>query len=220
MKQYIFYLFLFATLNLFSQDGSYPYAADIQKFKESDKLDMPPKGVILFMGSSSFTMWQDVQDYFPGYRIINRGFGGSTLLDQIHYFNDIVVPYFPMQIVIYCGENDLAYSDTVTSAELFGRFRKLFGMIRAELPDVKITYVSMKPSPSRWNMAGRFMEGNRLIREFLQTEPNTSFVDVWDDMLDQGRRPIPSIFLADSLHMNAEGYKIWQAKIGPELVRW
>ena len=75
-------------------------------------------------------MWKDVQDYFPGYTIINRGFGGSTLLDQIRYANDIIFPYEPKQIVIYCGENDLASSDTVTAAMVFERFKQLYEMIR------------------------------------------------------------------------------------------
>src|SRR3954467_1256176 len=59
------------------------FKKDILKFKQQDSISFPPKNAILFVGSSSFTKWQDVQSYFPGYTIINRGFGGSTLLDVI-----------------------------------------------------------------------------------------------------------------------------------------
>lgn len=203
----------------FAQQEAYPYAADIQKFRESDKLNPPPKHAILFVGSSSFTIWQDVQDYFPGYSIINRGFGGSTIADQIHYINDVVFPYNPKQIVMYCGENDLAYSDTVTAEMVAGRFMKWFSMVRSKMPDVWITYVSMKPSPSRWNLAERFKEGNRLIREFLANQENTSYVNVWDDMLNKDKRPIPAIYLEDSLHMNKNGYAIWQKDIKRKLIQ-
>ena len=60
-----------------------PFYEDIQAFKKQDKDSMPPKKAILFVGSSSFTKWTDVQDYFPKHTIINRGFGGSTLEDVI-----------------------------------------------------------------------------------------------------------------------------------------
>jgi hypothetical protein len=88
---------------------------DIQTFKKQDSSSFPPKHAILFIGSSSFTQWTDVQDYFPTYKIINRGFGGSELTDVIRYANNVIIPYQPKQVVIYCGENDLASSDTVTA---------------------------------------------------------------------------------------------------------
>src|SRR4051812_8564477 len=107
-----------------------PFYNDIQNFKKQDAAKFPDKHAILFVGSSSFTKWTDVQHYFPGYPILNRGFGGSTLPDVIHYADDVIFPYEPKQIVIYCGENDLASSDTVSAAMVIGRFKTLFGMIR------------------------------------------------------------------------------------------
>jgi lysophospholipase L1-like esterase len=218
-KHLIHFLLFLIIFQAFAQETENPYAADIRKFKEADILNPPPQHEILFAGSSSFTMWTDVKDYFPGFTIINRGFGGSTLLDQIHYAEIVIFPYVPKQIVIYCGENDVAYSDTVTGEIVFNRFKTLFEMIREKLPDVKITYISMKPSPSRWNMAGRMLAGNALIREFLETQNNTSFVNVWDDMLNDFGEPNAGIFLDDMLHMNSDGYKIWQKLIEPVLER-
>ena len=215
----IFLIFIFLhSFAVYAQVEEYPFASDIQKFKEGDKISPPPAQAILFAGSSSFTMWTDVQDYFPGYVIVNRGFGGSTLLDQIRYANDIILPYFPCQIVIYCGENDLAASDTVTAEMVVERFRTLFSMIRVALPKVEITYVSMKPSPSRWHLAEKMVEGNDGIRKFLKSQKNTGFVNVWDSMLNEQGRPDGSLFLPDSLHMNANGYRIWQTSIKPELI--
>ena len=111
-----------------------PFWNDIQNFKKQDSISFPPKNAILFIGSSSFTLWKDVQQYFPGYTIVNRGFGGSTLLDQLRYADDIIFPYEPKQIVIYCGENDLASSDNIHAADVVQRFKTLFAMIRQNLP--------------------------------------------------------------------------------------
>src|SRR5687767_15468006 len=121
-----------------SQENEKPFYEEIQAFKKADSANPPPENAILFIGSSSFAMWKDIQDYFPGYTIVNRGFGGSTLLDQIRYEKDIIYPYQPKQIVIYCGENDLASSDSVQAAMVQNRFKNLFNDIRNKLPDVPI----------------------------------------------------------------------------------
>lgn len=191
---------------------------DIQHFKKQDSISFPSKNAILFIGSSSFTMWKDINDYFPGYTIINRGFGGSTLLDQIRYANDIIFLYQPKQIVIYCGENDLASSDTVTAAMVVDRFKQLYQMIRAKT-EAPVAFISLKPSPSRRHLFSKMREANQQISAFLATQPNTSFIDVHTKMLNQAGEPMPEIFLEDSLHMNANGYKIWQDAIKPYLIK-
>src|SRR5437867_1345584 len=107
MKRFILLLFLIAGLETYAQTNP-PYYDDIQAFKKQDQSKFPSKKKILFVGSSSFTMWKDVASYFPKHTIINRGFGGSTLPDVIRYKEDIIYPYKPKQVVIYCGENDFA----------------------------------------------------------------------------------------------------------------
>ncbi len=218
--KHLIFLFLFAVnYGGIAQEVEYPFAADIRHFKELDRENPPPLQAILFAGSSSFTLWKDVQDYFPDFTIINRGFGGSTLPDLIRYADDIIFPYFPKQIVIYCGENDLASCDTILPELVAARFISLFTLIRSQLPDVKITYISMKPSPSRWNLADRFVMANQLIREFIESRSNAGFVDIWDKMLNEDDLPDPGLFLDDMLHMNAKGYRVWQASIQPELIK-
>lgn len=195
-----------------------PFWQDIQAFKQLDGVSPPPANAILFIGSSSFTLWTDVQDYFPRHKIINRGFGSSTLADQIRYVNDIVIPYKPRQVVIYCGENDIAFSDTVNAAIVFDRFKTLFGMIRKEYDHLPIIYISMKPSPSRRVLIPEMREANRLIREFIELEPNAVYIDVHSQMLDASGGPRSDIFIDDSLHLNAKGYALWQKAIEPHLL--
>ena len=223
--KYFLYLFVFYAVacNTNNKQGSkpltdQPFWSDIQNFKKQDSVSFPTKNAILLIGSSSFTKWTDVQNYFPGYTIINRGFGGSTLLDEVRYVNDIVFPYQPKQIIIYCGENDLASSDSVTAAMVVDRFKKLFQMIR-DKTEAPIAYISMKPSPSRRHLFQKMHEGNQSIKDFLASQKNTAFIDVHQKMLNTSGEPIPEIFLDDSLHMNAKGYAIWQKEIEPYLIK-
>lgn len=196
-----------------------PFATDIALFKKQDSINFPPANGILFVGSSSFTKWTDVQTYFPGYPIINRGFGGSSLPDLIRYEKDIIFPYQPKQIVLYCGENDIAAADSVTAKMVLERFTTLFMDIRKQWPRIPLVFISIKPSPARWAMRDRMQEANRLIKKYLRKKKHTIFVNVWDSMLGADGLPMTDIFIADRLHMNAQGYTIWQGLVGPVLVR-
>ena len=214
--RFFFCIALLCTTQVFAQ----PFQNDIKIFKERDSVFKPLPNAILFVGSSSFTFWRDVNNYFPGYPIFNRGFGGSSLPDVIRYANDIILPYHPKQIFIYCGENDFAASDTVTAAIVFERFKQLYSIIRKGLgKKVNVVYVSMKPSPSRLHLMPAFNEANEQIKQFLSTQKHTAFADVYHPMLNADGTPNKELFIEDNLHMNAKGYAIWQKVLAPFLLK-
>lgn len=213
----ILVLFLFQH-NLSAQTAP-AFWQDILAFKKQDSLQPPPQHAILFVGSSSFTKWKDVSSYFPGYTIINRGFGGSVLLDVIRYTYDIIVRYQPKQVVIYCGENDLATPDSITAEEVLRRVKTLFWMIRTNLPDARISYVSIKPSPVRAGIQTRVRLANKWIKAFLQIQKNTDFIDVYKPMLDANGNMREELYVSDRLHMKPEGYAIWKRIMLPYLVK-
>lgn len=194
-----------------------PFWNEIAEFKRQDSIHQPPSGAILFVGSSTFRLWPNLKDYFPGYPIINRGFGGSSLPDVIRYANEIIFPYHPRQIVIYCGDNDLAVSDSVSATTVYNRFVRLYELIRSRLKEVDIVYISIKPSPSRARLMPKMEAANDLIRDFMAKYSHATFVDVYHSMLNRQGQPIDNLFLADKLHMNEKGYKIWQQILQPYL---
>jgi lysophospholipase L1-like esterase len=196
-----------------------PFIQDIAAFKKMDSVLFPPRNAILFVGSSSFTMWKDVQKYFPQFTIVNRGFGGSSLSDVSRYAEDIIFPYQPKQIVIYCGENDIAGDSSVTGKMVYQRFVQLFNQIRDKMPDVPVAFISLKPSPSRWHLKDKMTEANKRIKKMLKKKKATAFINVWDAMLNSDGKPMEDIFLQDKLHMNAKGYAIWQKLIEPYLIK-
>jgi lysophospholipase L1-like esterase len=220
MKRIACYLFIFCfvlSVSLHAQQP--PFYNDIQQFKQQDSMNPPPQHPILFIGSSSFTKWKDVQSYFPGYTILNRGFGGSSLPDLIRYASDIIFPYQPKEIVIYCGENDFAGKNYVSANMVFDRFKTLYTIIRSKLPDVPVAFISIKPSPSRRKYWPQMTEANTLIKDYIGKQQHASFVDVYQPMLNENKDVKPEIFLSDSLHMNANGYAIWQKALQPYLIK-
>jgi lysophospholipase L1-like esterase len=194
-------------------------AEEIESFKEKDVENEPPHHSILFVGSSSFREW-DVEEYFPGRKIINRGFGGATLLDVTQYANDIIFVYEPEQIVLYAGENDLAVSDTVTAEMVVQRFITLYQRLRENLgTGVQIIYISIKPSPSRAHLLGKMVESNRLIKEFLATQQNTRFINVYNLMMKNDSTPDLTCFRKDHLHLSKKGYALLARELTPYLLK-
>ena len=207
-------LFLTAFVTVNAQEA--PFYKEIQNFKKQDSLKFPPKNAVLFIGSSTFTKWTDVQTYFPKHVIINRGFGGSSLPNLIFYIKDIVYPYQPKQVVIYCGENDFTGSGT-TAKIVVDRVSKLFELIRSRYPKVDIAYVSIKPSPSREKYLPIMIEANKMIDEMISKMKHAKFINTYDAMFNADGAIKKDIFFADNLHMNAKGYAIWQKIMEPYL---
>lgn len=211
-------LLLFVIISCYSANAQ-PFINEIKAFRRADSTSMPPQNAILLIGSSSFTNWKDVAKYFPEHTIINRGFGGSSLPHMTMYAEDIIFKYNPKQIIIYCGENDLTGGPSITADTIFNRVKKLHQLIRSRYKKVPIAYISMKPSPSREKYLETMQKGNALIKGFMEQQKRSSYIDVYSSMLDANGKVLTHIFISDKLHMNAEGYKIWQGVIAPYLVK-
>ncbi len=215
MKRLASFCFILISLFSFSQEKP-AFWEDIQHFEQLNKDQPPAKNSILFLGSSSFTMWKDVNDYFPGKTIINRGFGGSTLYDLNLYSKELLQPYQPRQIVIYCGENDIA--NQVKPKAVANRFKNFYQEIRKYYPNIPVAYVSMKLSPSRENLWPQILQANKLIKRYISKQKNTTYIDITKIMEDENGRTRNDLFLEDMLHMKPEGYQLWTIVMAPYLI--
>lgn len=214
MKRILTLLLICISIPVIAQD--LPFWREIKAFKKADSIQAPPENAIVFVGSSSFRFWHNLDRSFPKHQVINRGFGGSSLPHAIAYVDKIVLPYHPKQVVIYCGENDFV-ADSVTPQIVTDRFKTLFRLIREELPKVHIAFVSIKPSPIRQHLMPEMAKANGMIKDFLKKERRAKFVNIWDEMLDDRGEPRKELFVHDMLHMNEHGYTIWQKALKPVL---
>ena len=188
---------------------------DMQRFAAADAAQPPPKGAVLFVGSSSIRLWETLAQDFPGMATINRGFGGSEIRDSTWYADRIVVPYAPRTIVFYAGENDL--NSGRSPQQVRDDFRAFVRRVRSELPRVRIVLVSIKPSPLRAAQLPAQREANALLREEVAKTKNATFVDVATPMLGADGQPRAELFGEDRLHMNPAGYALWRERLAPHL---
>lgn len=209
-------LLLLLSPKSFSQDKP-AFWNDVQIIKNYDHIYNPPKSPILFIGSSSIRLWVDFNKTFGNYTVLNRAIGGAVTKDVDRYLEDIVFPYQPKQVVIYVGENDLIKAQN--GEEVFQDFKKLYTDLRTKLPVTPMVYISIKASPSRAQYLDKAKRVNELVQQFLKTEKNTVFIDVYKPMLDKKGQMRPELFKEDMLHMNAQGYQIWNKLLIPYLLK-
>ena len=191
------------------------WAKEIADYELADKRQAPKKNGVLFVGSSSIRMWNDLARDFPGQNVINRGFGGSRVADSICYADRIVFPYRPRLVVLYAGDNDLAAG--LASDQVFADFKDFVGRVRERLPATRIAFIAIKPSPSRWKLRDEVNRANALIKDYAAGEKNLTYIDVYTPMLGADGRPREELFGPDKLHMNRRGYDVWRNVIGPHL---
>lgn len=186
----------------------------IRKFEEQDKTDPPPENAILFVGSSSIRLWK-LDKSFPDLRTINRGFGGSQIVDSTHFADRIILKHKPRVVVLYAGDNDIARgksAETVTTD-----FLQFVKTIHGTLPDSRIVFIAIKPSIKRWNLVETVREANTAIQEICEKNKALAFADIDTPMIGDDGRPRESLFAKDGLHLNDEGYQVWSRVVLPLL---
>jgi len=174
---------------------------------------------IIFYGSSSIRMWDTLQKDFPQQKVVNLGFGGSTLAACVWFFKRVMAGYKPKALVIYAGDNDLG--DGRNPEEVLIFFKQMKAEVKQRFgDDLPCYFMSLKPSPSRWHMVNQFVYTNTLIQKEISREPgNWHFIDIYRKMLDTSGLPKAELYQQDGLHLSTEGYLLWKEIVNLSLMQ-
>ena len=185
-------------------------------FAAADLERSPLPGGVVFVGSSSIRLWRGLEEAFDTPTpIIKRGFGGSRLSDCSSNLELLVLRYKPRLVVVYAGDNDLA--EGADPQQVLRRFEAFVEGVRAALPDTRVAYLSIKPSPLRERLMPSAQEANALIARYAATQPAVQFIDLYSKMIGSDGRPRAELYLDDRLHLNDAGYALWRAEIAAHL---
>ena len=171
-------------------------------------IDHPPvPGCTLFAGSSSFAGWKNLEETFADYEAVNRGFGGSTFLDNLRVIEWIHLPIQPAKIVIFCGTNDIAGG--ADAETVFNNFTFYIARTWNENPATEIYFVSVTHAPVREKLWSIGDELCAKIKQLSETVKGLFFIDIISPMEDENGKVREDLFVADRLHLNETGYAIW-----------
>ncbi len=211
---------------LLGQEAPRPYAGardyarwekEVAAYEAADRKSPPPRGGILFIGSSTIRLWETLADDFPDHKVINRGFGGSEIVDSTHFADRLIFAHEPKQIFLRAGGNDI-HAGRIP-AEVAADFAEFVRVVHARLPKAEILYIAVSPAPARWGEGDKYRELNRLIREMALGMPRVGFVDAYDVSLAPDGRARPELFVKDRLHFSAEGYELFAERVRPFLAQ-
>jgi lysophospholipase L1-like esterase len=210
-------LFIFVTaVGAQTRPTTNPFAKwekDVAAFEAKDRENPPPKGSVLFVGSSTIVRWKSLASDYPDQVTLNRGFGGNQIADCTHFADRIIFPYAPKMIVLRAGGNDIHAGKTIE--QVFNDYKEFVATVRAKLPDVPIVYLSMSPSPARWAERDLNKRTNALIEHYAKENPGLKYVDTYDMTLTTDGQPREELFVADKLHFNEAGYKLLAERVRP-----
>jgi lysophospholipase L1-like esterase len=191
---------------VYTQTTENRFEKNVQAYEAADKVTPPPKGAILLVGDSQFYRWKTLHDDLPEYTIINRGIDAFQFSDILNFFDRLVAPYEPRMIVMHVGGNDV--HDGKTAERTLADFKTFVAKARAVQPDIPIAFSSITPGPGRWDEADRRKQTNRLIKDYIATQKNLHFIDLWDAMLTPDGKPREELWVEDRIHPNHDGYLV------------
>src|SRR5690242_7827519 len=126
-----------------------PWQEALAAFAAADRKQAPPPGGVLFLGSSSIRLWDGLERQFADAPVVlKRGFGGSRLSDCVHHLDQLVIGYRPRLVLLYAGDNDLAEGST--PEQILERVKAFSIGVHAQLPETRVAFISIKPSPARF----------------------------------------------------------------------
>ena len=230
MKYLIYLVFLLSNL---SCSPLLKYSQSNRQFEEEvsllESLDFEEKAGekdVLFIGSSSIRLWDNIQvDMYP-YSSIKRGYGGAHFYDLIHFSERLVKNHSPKAILIFVA-NDITGSNDLTNIvgdlspkEVKKLFRYNYKLIRSIHKHIPIFLIETTPTPKRWKVWNKILQANKKLERFCKQVPNLYFISTRDKFIGADGLPIQSLFLNDELHLNVDGYKLWSSVIKSKLIEF
>lgn len=185
------------------------FEAEIRAFERLDSIEKPEKGQILLYGSSSMRLWTSYKTDLAGYKVINRGFGGSEMSDAVYYFDRVVLPLAPSWILLYEGDNDL-WNSQKTPQQVLADFQAFMQLVQQKLPKTRVVIYTLRPSIARESKMPQQRELNALFKQYCRKHRKKAYlIDLYERLLTPEGKPNGDYLVEDKLHLNAKGYAVW-----------
>ncbi|MFT5676004.1 MAG: lysophospholipase L1-like esterase [Paraglaciecola sp.] len=193
------------------------FESTIESFRRFDARNSLAKDPILFVGSSSMVYWETANS-FPDYPIINRGFGGASLPEVIHFYDDVIKKHNPSMIFVYC---DIDVERGRSPEFAVNAFKELVNRIEQDFPTTPVLFLSMKPTLID-DILGKDVRRNKLLTnqllmQYAESKDTLSYVDITSSMIGANGRLKDNIFIDDGMHLNPLGYELWDPIIKSEI---
>ena len=190
------------------EDSSDPfsdyYHEKVNQFSEENKT---LKDVDVCYLGDSLTDYFDVNKYFPNFKNANRGIAGDYVEGLEARLKVSAYDINPKAITLWIGINNYG-----TSA--LNRYENLLIGLKENLPNTKVGVVSLAP-----NSVGRMENVKAINPELIKLAEkyDYSYINIYDDLLDETKTTVKANYVVDGLHFSSEGYEVIASKFLPFL---
>ena len=172
---------------------------------------------IFLCGSSTIDQWQRAYEAFSPFKIANVGVGGTDVQYWTRWRRRLITEMQPqpLAVVIYIGSNDVAHgiSGSANAASTI----RLLKLIRSELNNVPVFYVSICPCWGRRSNWRAIRVSNRKMKAYCRHAKNIYYLDVESEFLDEDSKPDRTLYKVDQIHPNRNGYRIWEKVVAAKV---
>ena len=197
---------------------SYIWAVpEIENFVAQDSSEDYPKNSLLFVGSSSIRLWNTLAKDMAPYPVIQRGYGGAHLRDAIFFTDQLLGDHQPAMIIGFIANDIKGDPADETPGKVKRLFKFFVNQVRRKHPDIPFLWVEITPTLSRWEQWEDIQRANEKIKAYCDKTENLYFVETASAFINEKGLPKSELFIADQLHLNAEGYRLWSSIIRKEI---
>lgn len=168
-------------------------------------------GDIVFLGDSlnDGCRWHEL---FPDLPVKNRGINADTTEGVLRRLPEILEGK-PAAIFLLIGTNDLPWYEYHSDEEILTNYRGILEKCRVMSPETRVFVQSILPREVPYTK--RIIKLNKRLQD-MADEFGMTYIDLFPAFLGLHgglNREITN----DSLHLLAEGYKIWKAHLEPHI---
>jgi hypothetical protein len=212
---FLLVLLVFGCSQKFSkyEDAAKSWESEIQQLEALDKTEADPDNAVLFIGSSSIRLWNNIADNMAPYPTIRRGYGGAKFSDLIFYTDRLVYPHDFRALVVFVANDISNTPEDKSPQEIVKLFKEVVKTVREKNPKKPIFLVEITPTNSRWEVWSETKRANDLLKKYCESTYNLYFIETAEGFLGSDGKPRAELFREDQLHLKQIGYDIWAEQI-------
>ena len=173
-------------------------AEKLAKYAQENELYADYEIDIAFLGDS-LTDGYDVENFYPQYKVVNRGIGGDRTYNLKDRISVSAYDLKPKVVVMLIGANNFK--------TMFDDYEDIVQGLKTNLPDTKIVLLSLTAmSGELWGKNNSIACLNNVKIELIAEKYGCTFVDLFTPLFDLHTNGLYSEFTTDGGHLNQAGY--------------
>ncbi|MFM8572039.1 MAG: GDSL-type esterase/lipase family protein [Pirellula sp.] len=165
---------------------------------------------VLFLGSSSFRLWESIQQDLACLKVVRRAYGGARYRDLAIHTPKLIEGLKYSKAVVFIANDITGKPEEDVEPETVSKLARLvIHQLRREEPDCQIQLLAVTPTPLRYKYWQRIQLTNAMLRKIAESTPGVFYIPTAYAFLDRDGQPRAELFKSDRLHLNASGYEIW-----------